>query len=131
MYRSEAIPGGVHATSRVSPPICCAAPSRITDMIHFGRAYDMQSREVESLHRAMRDATAQVFGGDEVQWTNTYTSAEYMDTAENTHTTDADTLIMRTGQSGVSARTGGNTSQYTSKARGGKASQSMVFTPSI
>jgi hypothetical protein len=69
-------------------------------VLRVRRAYDHHSRDVEALHRAMREATAQVFGTDEAQWTNPYTSSEYLDT----DTTTGDTLMMKsTLRSGFTA----------------------------
>lgn len=86
------------------------------------REYDNQSREVEALHRAMREATTKVFGTDEAQWTNPYTSSEYQDTMDTAASGiyDADTLMM--------GRTGGSASRASVRGAGGN---SVMFTPSV
>lgn len=96
----------------------------------MNRAYDHHSREVEALHRAMREATAQVFGTDESQWTNPYTSSEYIDT----DTMTGDTLLMKsTMRSGFTASSylPAEDSQQQGRASRSSNAGNVMFTPSV
>ncbi|CAE7313867.1 unnamed protein product [Symbiodinium microadriaticum] len=108
---------------------CIEVKQSLEEYMEQVEAYDSQSREVEALHRAMREATTQVFGADEGQWTNAYTSSEYIDTTEYNYAPDADTLMMRTARSGVSSNSAPSESQFIDRSRA--ANSTVMFTPSL